>query len=407
MSEVETRSAMSEAETLFPKYYSRFACKAERCTHNCCIGWEIDIDGATAEKYESLDGRIGEDIRKNTVMSGEVSHFLMKNGRCPMLCEDNLCRIIRELGDGALCHICREHPRYYNELSKITLGGVGMSCEAAAELILSETAPTLYGDIGYSLGASCDGNLSGREECDGNSLAKGDMDDNSLGTIETDGISFCKGSADKISLGVTEADDDSLKSELLVLRALSDIEVLLFSGEGALSSIRNAVHRIIDLSGEIDLYLFGEADEPSDIREPVDGLLIEGRDEILLRLREILSELEYMSEGFEERVFAVKWRDVSEFSAKSPIFSRYLLNSFAYLTARHLPLRAESGDTLGALGIIISAFLTLSLLLASDPEVLSSDPDTSLSAAVRLAVLFSEEIEYSEENTERLSELLL
>lgn len=378
---------MSGAETLFPKYYSRFACKAERCTHNCCIGWEIDIDGATAEKYESLGESIGEDIRKNTARSGEVSHFLMKNGRCPMLCEDNLCRIIRELGDGALCHICREHPRYYNELSKITLGGVGMSCEAAAELILSETAPTLYGDIGYSLGASCDGNLSGRGECDG--------------------ISFCKGSADKISLGVKEADDDSLKSDLLVLRALSDIEVLLSSGEGALSSIRNAVHRIIDLSGEIDLYLFGEADEPSKIIAKTDGLLLEGRDEILLRLREILSELEYMSEGFEERVFADRWRDVSEFSAKSPIFSRYLLNSFAYLTARHLPLRAESGDTLGALGIIISAFLILSLLLASDPEVLSPDPDTSLSAAVRLAVLFSEEIEYSEENTERLSELLL
>ena len=387
MNGAETRSVMSGAETLFPKYYSRFACKAERCTHNCCIGWEIDIDGATAEKYESLDGKIGEDIRKNTARSGDVSHFLMKNGRCPMLCEDNLCRIIRELGDGALCHICREHPRYYNELSKITLGGVGMSCEAAAELILSETAPTLYGDIGYSLGASCDGNLSGREECDGNLSGRGECDGNSL----------AKG----------DMDENSLKSDLLVLRALSDIEVLLSSGEGALSSIRNAVHRIIDLSREIDLYLFGEADEPSDIREPADGLLLEGRDEIPLKLRKILSELEYMSEGFEERVFAARWRDVSEFSAKSPIFSRYLLNSFAYLTARHLPLRAEGGDTLSALGIIISAFLTLSLLLASDPEVLSSDPDTSLSAVVRLAVLFSEEIEYSEENTERLSELLL
>ena len=37
-----------------PEYYNEFKCIADRCTHSCCIGWEIDVDGDTVEKYESL-----------------------------------------------------------------------------------------------------------------------------------------------------------------------------------------------------------------------------------------------------------------------------------------------------------------------------------------------------------------
>ena len=27
-----------------PSYYKKFKCIADKCHHNCCIGWEIDID---------------------------------------------------------------------------------------------------------------------------------------------------------------------------------------------------------------------------------------------------------------------------------------------------------------------------------------------------------------------------
>ena len=30
--------------TVYPDYYKKFNCKKEKCRHNCCVGWEIDID---------------------------------------------------------------------------------------------------------------------------------------------------------------------------------------------------------------------------------------------------------------------------------------------------------------------------------------------------------------------------
>ena len=39
-----------------PKYYHNFKCIADKCSHSCCIGWEIDVDEVTIEKYTSLSG---------------------------------------------------------------------------------------------------------------------------------------------------------------------------------------------------------------------------------------------------------------------------------------------------------------------------------------------------------------
>ena len=38
-----------------PKYYERFKCIADKCSHSCCIGWEIDVDADTLKKYKSLN----------------------------------------------------------------------------------------------------------------------------------------------------------------------------------------------------------------------------------------------------------------------------------------------------------------------------------------------------------------
>jgi lysine-N-methylase len=127
-----------------PRYYADFKCVGGSCSDNCCIGWEIDIDGETREKYFSLDTPLGERIRKNTAIDEGVCHFVMQGERCPFLNSENLCDIICEMGDGALCDICREHPRYYTVLDDTVYGGVGLSCEAAAELILGDSFPHEY-----------------------------------------------------------------------------------------------------------------------------------------------------------------------------------------------------------------------------------------------------------------------
>lgn len=119
-----------------PGYYKRFRCIADRCEHSCCVGWEIDVDSATLERYQRLCGGYGDAIRESISME-ETPHFRLGAGdRCPHLDERGLCRIILNVGEGFLCDICREHPRFYN-FTSVAEVGVGMSCPEAARLILS------------------------------------------------------------------------------------------------------------------------------------------------------------------------------------------------------------------------------------------------------------------------------
>lgn len=135
-----------------PKYYKKFKCIADKCQHSCCIGWEIDIDSETIKKYESTSSGYGKEILKS-IEKGEVPHFrLAENERCPHLDENGLCRIITECGEDCLCHICREHPRFYNDIPCGKEVGVGMACEEACRMILSSDEYSVIEEIGETDG---------------------------------------------------------------------------------------------------------------------------------------------------------------------------------------------------------------------------------------------------------------
>lgn len=128
-------------ETVYPDYYKSFRCIADRCLHNCCIGWEIDIDEESAEHYAKVTGGMGERL-KASIDWDEVPHFRLGDGeRCPFLNADNLCDLILALGEDSLCTICREHPRFRNELPERVEIGLGLCCEEAARLILGQREP--------------------------------------------------------------------------------------------------------------------------------------------------------------------------------------------------------------------------------------------------------------------------
>lgn len=127
---------------LTPNYYKKFKCIAAKCKHNCCIGWEIDIDLDTLTYYQSLTGSLGDRL-KNRISLEDTPHFILGKGeRCPFLNADNLCDIITEIGEKGLCSICADHPRFRNEFFGRTELGLGLCCEAAGRLILSQTKPT-------------------------------------------------------------------------------------------------------------------------------------------------------------------------------------------------------------------------------------------------------------------------
>ncbi|MBR6634764.1 MAG: flagellin lysine-N-methylase, partial [Clostridia bacterium] len=122
-----------------PDYYDKFSCIADKCRHSCCVGWEIDIDEDTYSYYKSIGGELGKALQANiAVCDGTANFTLDENERCPFLEKDGLCRLIKELGESSLCNICADHPRFRSFYSQRTEIGLGLCCEAAAELILSQ-----------------------------------------------------------------------------------------------------------------------------------------------------------------------------------------------------------------------------------------------------------------------------
>lgn len=129
-------------QKVYPDYYKEFRCIAGECKNSCCIGWEIDIDEESLVRFKKAGGAFGERLRGN-ISYDETPHFILgENERCPFLNGDNLCDMILELGEDSLCGICREHPRFYNELPGRIEAGLGMCCEEAARIILGREKKT-------------------------------------------------------------------------------------------------------------------------------------------------------------------------------------------------------------------------------------------------------------------------
>ena len=123
-----------------PDYYPAFRCIAGNCRHSCCIGWEIDVDEASVERFSQVQGELGQRLREN--IDRENGCFILGEGeRCPFLNKEGLCDLIIGLGEDCLCQICADHPRFRNFLSDRTEIGLGLCCEAAAELILHRQEP--------------------------------------------------------------------------------------------------------------------------------------------------------------------------------------------------------------------------------------------------------------------------
>ncbi len=145
-------------KTYAPNYYKEFSCIAEKCKNNCCIGWEIDIDPDTMSLYKSINGAFGKRL-SSSIDTADTPHFILSGGeRCPFLNEHNLCDIIGELGEDCLCQICNDHPRYRNFFSGRTEIGLGMCCEEAVHIILSNKEKTTLSVI------SCDSEKAEKHE---------------------------------------------------------------------------------------------------------------------------------------------------------------------------------------------------------------------------------------------------
>ena len=121
-----------------PDYFDRFACIKGACSHSCCVGWEIDIDEESLVRFRNVQGEIGNRL-KSAIRNGEDGPYfaMTEDGRCPFLNSEGLCDLILELGEDCLCQICDDHPRFRSFFSDRVEIGLGLCCEAAAQLILA------------------------------------------------------------------------------------------------------------------------------------------------------------------------------------------------------------------------------------------------------------------------------
>jgi lysine-N-methylase len=114
-------------------YSKKFNCIADKCTHNCCIGWDINIDKSSLKKYQALarsDSRFEKAIQDNLFnLDGDY--------RCLFLDNDNLCHLIKNYGENSLCKTCKTHPRFKNFFSDRVETGLGLYCEEACRIILT------------------------------------------------------------------------------------------------------------------------------------------------------------------------------------------------------------------------------------------------------------------------------
>lgn len=127
-----------------PEYYEHFCCTASACPDNCCIGWEIDIDPDSDQRYGQVSGTFGQRLHASIQREGETPCFRLAGERCAMLNDQNLCEIILHLGEEALCQICRDHPRFTETFGALRETGMGLCCPEAGRLLFSDPEPVRF-----------------------------------------------------------------------------------------------------------------------------------------------------------------------------------------------------------------------------------------------------------------------
>ena len=121
---------------IYPDYYNKFKCIADKCRHNCCIGWEICVDDKTMEHYQNMNNDMGKKIIQN-ISEDSQSFILTDDKKCPFLLKNGLCEIISVCGKESLCDICTLHPRFKNFYTSFVESGLGLCCEEACRIILT------------------------------------------------------------------------------------------------------------------------------------------------------------------------------------------------------------------------------------------------------------------------------
>lgn len=120
---------------LRPNYFDAFKCDGSKCGAQCCRSdWSIYVDAATYQKYCALPWVV-EHLRADS--DGRYLIVPDEKNICPLLGEDNLCRVQKAHGEDYLSGVCASYPRIITRFNDFIEVALSPSCPLAAELILS------------------------------------------------------------------------------------------------------------------------------------------------------------------------------------------------------------------------------------------------------------------------------
>lgn len=84
-------------------FYDEFACIGAECPLTCCGGWMIAMEEKTLKDYRMMGGEIGRFARKGVTYNSDLQSYVVQlrdtDGMCPMLDEDQLCKIVLNKGN--------------------------------------------------------------------------------------------------------------------------------------------------------------------------------------------------------------------------------------------------------------------------------------------------------------------
>ena len=123
-----------------PEYVGKFKCDGAKCNARCCKNWRVFIDKDSYAQYAALEPKdVAEEITSQMTFDSEREFYVLsmrKDGSCPMLTENNLCRLQRDYGENFLSVTCATYPRITNNFGNFYERALTLSCPVAAKLAL-------------------------------------------------------------------------------------------------------------------------------------------------------------------------------------------------------------------------------------------------------------------------------
>lgn len=124
---------------IYPDFYNKFKCIANKCPDSCCKDWDVVVDDESDKFYSTVNGEFGEKLRRLTITDNDGDRiFVSQNARCPFWNNDMLCDIYINLGEEHLCATCRNFPRITQDYTVFTEHTLSFACPEAARLMLAE-----------------------------------------------------------------------------------------------------------------------------------------------------------------------------------------------------------------------------------------------------------------------------